>query len=175
MTAEGASAVATIIQTVAVISGLIFVSVQLRDSRRIAKGAAYQGWLDTILQFFMALAQTEGLSELYWRGRRDIKALDDTEMSQFFYLCVTYFTLLENLYIQFDQGLIPKRVFLSWENSLIADMSSPGFVEYWRLEAGQYNSVFRAFVDRLLLEQVGKGEKNVSAFWPLVYGSSPPP
>ena len=63
-------AIFTGIQTAAVVSGLIFVSVQLRDSRRIAKGGAYQNWLDTIVQFFMTLAHNEGLSELYWTAER---------------------------------------------------------------------------------------------------------
>lgn len=157
------------VQTVAVAAGLVFVNVQLRDSRRMAKGSAYQSWLDTILAFFMSLADNEGLSQLYWKGRKDITTLNEAEVSQFFYLCVTYFTLIENLYVQYDQGLIPKSVFLPWQYGFADGLKGSGFMEYWRLESDHYAPTFKRFVNQLLYDQDGSpGDTKLSAFWSLV-------
>ena len=169
MTSDQLIAAFTGLQTAAVVFGLVFVSAQLRESRRIARGGAYQGWLDTMLAFFMMLADNEGLSQLYWKGRRDLKSLNEIEVSPFFYLCVTYFTLIENLYVQYEEGLIPKEVFLPWQYGFADGLKGNGFAEYWRLESAQFAPVFRDFVDGVLREQVGAaGETKMSAFWSLV-------
>lgn len=169
MTTDLVVAIFTGIQTIAVVSGLLFVSLQLRDARRIARGGAYQAWLDTMVQFFQSLGEVEGLSDLYWRGRKDIGSLTETEIPRFFYLCVTYFTLIENLYVQYDQGLIPEDAFLPWQHGLTEGLTGSGFAEYWRLEAAHFAPSFRTFVDSLLSAELGPAsDSKMSAFWSLV-------
>ena len=75
MSVEDWVAIFTGVQTIAVVSGLVFVSVQLRDARRISSGGAYQNWLNTMLGFFGSLANDAKLATLYWRGRKDISSL----------------------------------------------------------------------------------------------------
>lgn len=166
ITADHIFAVLSALESLAVVGSILFVGFQLRDTRRITAGNAYQAWLDTMIPFFMSLAQDEKLAQLYWTGRNKLSDLKKNDVPRFFYLCVTYFALMEDLYVQYRQGLIPKEVFLPWQHGFQENLTGSGFSEYWKLESSHFAPVFREYVDKLLNTDPTEEDK-INAFYEL--------
>ena len=162
--------VLTVIESLALIGSILFVGLQLKETRRITAGNAYQSWLDGMIPFFMALAQDPALADMYWRGRNNLQDLEKSEIPRFFYLCVTYFALIEDLYVQNRQGLIPNEVFLPWQHGFQENLTGSGFSEYWKLEANHFAPVFRDYVEGLI-GSATESEAKLNAFYEF---ASPP-
>lgn len=167
---EVVKTILTVVESLAVVGSILFVGFQLRETRRITAGNGYQAWLDGMTQFFMSLAQDPKLADLYWRGRNNLEDLKKEEVPRFFYLCVTYFALIEDLYVQNRQGLIPNEVFLPWQHGFQENLTGSGFTEYWKLEASHFAPVFREYVENLI-SSAEDGDDKINAFYEI---SSPP-
>ena len=161
-------AIFSILEAVAVIASLLFIGIQLRETRKATEGNAYQAWLDSVNNFYASLAQGEGLAYIYWKGRTNIAKLSEAELPRFFYLCVQWFSLMENLHVQYSQGMIPTEFFKPWQEALRVDLSDDGLQEYWKLERDQFTPIFRQFVDELVLSS--ESHSNINAFLKLTEG-----
>lgn len=151
------AAIFSIFEALAVVASLLFINVQLREARRVSSGNAYQSWLDSMNSFFSSLSASEDLGLIYWKGRAELTKLNKKEYSRFFYLCVQWFTLMENLHIQYQQKLIPDEFFHPWQNTIRADINNHrGLLQYWQLEGELYSPQFRSFVDSLITMNVTK-------------------
>ena len=142
--------IAQILAALAVIVTLIFIAVQVRETRRIASGGSYQTLLQNVNAFFNSLSTHEGLGRIYWNGRKDPSILDDDQQVRFFYLCVQWFCFFENLFLQYSHGLLPKEHFKAWCNALEEDLYDPGFLLYWQHEKFDYAEDFRNYVDHII-------------------------
>lgn len=80
--------IAQILAALAVIVTLIFIAVQVRETRRIASGGSYQTLLQNVNAFFNSLSTHEGLGRIYWNGRKIHQYLMMISKSAFFiYVC----------------------------------------------------------------------------------------
>jgi hypothetical protein len=168
-----------IAEAIAVVATLLFIAVQIRETRRIAAADSYQGLFQSVNQFYNTLSTTHGLAQLYIKGRKHPASLAEEERSRFFYACVQWFCFYENLYLQYSHGLLPKQYFDAWCEAFTHDLRDPGFVAYWKQERLDYAKEFRMYVDRTLKKHgiteltISDNEEKLFAAIDLHYDASP--
>jgi hypothetical protein len=142
----------TIIEAIAVVVTLIALFFQLRQTNKIARTTAYQNLCDTYNQFICTVVQSEQLSDLFYRtGRLKPETLDATQEAQFFFVATLYFGFHENLFIQKQNGILPRELYQGWKSALKYNLQTPGFEAYWKREKREYVPSFRVYVDDCLL------------------------
>lgn len=153
------------VQTLAVVAGLVFVGLQIRDARRVTQGATYHTWVETFLSFSSQLATEPDLATLFWRGRTSPRHLSEPETAQFLHLCMTHFTIFENLFLQSEQKLIPHAIFRHWRDAFASGLQGEGFERYWKLERTHYADNFSDFVaQQLELQRTQGAPSQLEAF-----------
>lgn len=107
-----------------VIASLLFVGLQIRQTNVIARAQTRQELTDQYREYWMALALDPELDAV----RSPALAGDDTPAS---ILQWVRLRLLENVYLQFREGVIDETVLLGYGWSGDPEFQTPEFVAWW--------------------------------------------
>ncbi|MGD8496323.1 MAG: hypothetical protein PVF05_09055 [Gemmatimonadales bacterium] len=118
-----------------VIASLLFVGLQIRQTNVIARAQTRQELTDQYREYWMALALDPELEEV----RSPALAGDDTRAS---ILQWVRLRLLENVYLQFREGVIDETVLLGYGWSGDPEFQSPEFVAWWQPRRGRFRPDF---------------------------------
>jgi len=102
------------------------------------------------------IAHDETLARIFRLGTEDLAQLTDDERVRFGFLFLSAFRVFETLYYQAlnrtgDTGL--------WETektTMVALLSGPGTLVWWRANPLSFTPTFREFVEREILPQVAE-------------------
>lgn len=86
MSLESAAYIAEILAAAAVIPSLIYLSIQVRQSNRQTSAEARYGWVESMADINIAVAQDKQAASVWRRGLEDPKQLDADEFMQFLFL-----------------------------------------------------------------------------------------
>ena len=125
---------------VAVLLGLIFVGLELRQNTAAVRAQTRQQLTDASSEFLLALATTD-LGEL-WGRFMEGDALTDREMNRVGPALVAAVRNLENVYLQYREGVIDESALLSygWKGSVM--YSSSSFAEWWITNRDRFHPDF---------------------------------
>jgi hypothetical protein len=129
----------------AVVAGLVFVGLELRQNTAIARAATRQALTEQSLESIMALATDDELGgqldQWLWGDDRHTDACADG-LHQACRWVRGQVRILENAFLQFQEGLIDESVFLSygWRNNPL--VLSPHFAPWWQAIRSSYHPDF---------------------------------
>ena len=90
----------------AILVGLIFVGLELRQNTAAMQAATMQGLSESTTEYMLLLASDKELNRIMRKGRRDPTALDETESSQFFYIQRTRWLRFQMAFLQWRRGTL---------------------------------------------------------------------
>jgi len=118
--------IAEIIGGVAIVISLIFVGLQVRQSNTLAANDALkdgtQIWVDQYREAF----GTEESTAFIRRGLNNYHDLNKDEQGRFFSLIVGFIAAFDNLYNQYNAGLLKEEVFISIASAYYKIINMPG-------------------------------------------------
>ena len=131
----------------AVVAGLVFVGWEIQQNNVQARAATRQALADASMMLSLAVAADDGMAEEFNRWSRWEGALPEDLSAQFPRASLWVFSALrhfENVFLQFEDGVIDESVFLSygWTNSPV--VTSPLFPSYWADARATFNPDFVA-------------------------------
>jgi len=136
----------------AVVAGLVFVGLEIRQNTAIARAETRQALTEQSLESINALSTNEELGrqlDLWlWGDDGHTDACADG-LHQVCRWVRGQVRILENAFLQYEEGLIDESVFLSygWQDSPL--IRSPHFAPWWRAIRSSYHP---DFVDALEAE-----------------------
>ena len=151
---SGYTAIATWIQTVAVVASLLFINVQLNQQIKLSKAANAQAFVR--LGQPLNLKLTEADTAKLWLKKENAaeKKGEPTEAdiddARFDAMLANFLTFYENIYVQFDQGLVTKEIFELWDKDIEYFVLNEPMEDFWANSKDAYQVKFRAHVDELL-------------------------
>lgn len=148
-----------IIQTIAVIVSLFFVSIQIRDGTKSVKSQTYQAIISAYAEIEARISQDEEIARIYYQGCENLFSLKAQEEKEIFMQIIcSQFNFFENLHYQYQNGLLEESLWAGWCKSMINMLKKPGINEFWRNKHELYNKDFRICVLKCL--ESGKCPKN---------------
>ncbi len=124
----------------AVLIGLIFVGIEIRQNTAAIQAATMQGLTDASQEYMLLLASDSELAEIVRKGRNAPDQLNEKESLQFFYFMRAKWMRYQNAFFQYQRGtigdedwafygsLICGSVHANWQNHRI--IMSKSFVNY---------------------------------------------
>ena len=97
-----------------VISSLVFVGVEIRQNTAAVKGATHQTVAEQINELTLTIASDERLAKIVSsmyndnKQRVDMSAEDQLSLD---FLLLTGYRRVENIYLQYEDGILDKRAF----------------------------------------------------------------
>lgn len=118
MSWDAIGAVAELLGAVGVIASLFYLGAQVRQNTKSLRASSYHAVVTNLSNLSGSIGLSPPGSDLFIRGLSDFSTLDPHEQRQCTLLLVSLFRNYEDIFYQFDQGMVDESVWGGWEHSM---------------------------------------------------------
>jgi hypothetical protein len=147
ITLEQAYYIAELVATLAIITSLIYVAVQIRQNTHAVKLSSAQNLSHELRESLGLLASDADLSDIHLRAMRDIDSLAAGEKFRFYIFLNNVFRVYENAYYQKTQRTVDPSVWAGMQGNMNATKLTSGYQAFWRDRKSIFSSEFQEFYD----------------------------
>lgn len=144
---EAFSAISSALATVAITLSVIYLALQVKTSAKATNSQTYQFATQALGEMASIIGVSRDLSRIFVHGMADPSSLEREEYYQFSYLCVSLFRRYENIFYQWESGLIDEDFWSGHRNNLLWFFFQPGLQRWWPERRGGFSDRFRSFLD----------------------------
>jgi len=91
---------------IAVLMGLVFVGLELRQNTHAVEAATFQSLTDASNDFIMTIASDAELNRIYTSGLADASSLNSDEYQRFYMTLRSFWVRMQNVYSQWQRGTL---------------------------------------------------------------------
>lgn len=158
------STVAGIVSAMAVLTSLLFVWQQMRQSVKNQRALIQQGRAGRSVDIAMRLMESD-FAEGYHRCMKGDTNITDTQLVQFIGYCRAVFLGAEDSFLQHRDHLLNERAFNSFVRSLRSLFESPGMRAAWSVLRDWYDERFATYMDQIVREATNRPSEMQHAQW----------
>ena len=139
-----------ICSALAIVIGAIYASIELRNNTRAVRAAAFQQVINSFAQISFEIANNRDLVELFLRGAKDFKSLNEVDRAQFSFMLLSFLRRAENVLFQSSSHVLSNEHWPGIRSSVAAILTPHGSRDCWVAIKDRFNPEFQGFVDSLL-------------------------
>jgi hypothetical protein len=144
---EAFSAISSAVATLAVTMSVIYLALQVKTSTKATNSQTYQFATQALGEMASIVGASKDLSRIYVLGMADPDTLEKEEYYQFSYLTISLFRRYENIFYQWQSGMIDEDFWNGHRNNLLWFYFQPGTQRWWGQRRGGFSVRFRSFLD----------------------------
>ena len=110
---------------VAVLLGLVFVGLELRQNTEAVEAATFQALTDASSDYILTIASDPELNRVVTTGYDDPSSLSELEYSRFFMVTRSYWVRMQNVYSQWQRGTLSDDDWVMYENIICGSDANP--------------------------------------------------
>ena len=141
--------------SIGVILSLIFVGLEIQQSRQIAIADIYQQRAALVVQ-----VQATRFSPEQYRSAFDKfsagERISDAEERLLDYAANPWFSYLENNHFQYQIGLLSEEQWVASRNTIRPYAHQQQFLDWWEIERSSWRESFALEVDKVIAEELAK-------------------
>ena len=142
--------VAEIVGGLAVVVGLIFVGLELRQNTLMQRVTATQTLVLDYENAVDAVGADADTACIYVRGINGLENLNGVERYRFFVLQFHLLRAGEQLHFYSLEGMIDQRIWRGFERQMDEIVRYRGLQQYWEVRSDWYSDEFQAFINGLI-------------------------
>lgn len=134
---------------VAVLIGLIFVGLELRQNTAAVEAASLQNQTDASTDFLLLIAANEDLARIWTDATKDPSQLSEIDSQRYFFIGRSRWLRMQNAYLQWRRGTLTDEDW-SFYSGLICDPDATGvilFTNTWGQHREQLTEGFVEYVE----------------------------
>lgn len=146
--------IAEIVSAAAIVLSLVFVGLQIRDNTRASEATMYQNSLAYNIENLLAYGEDPATARVMNAFTlEDSDGLTEDETAQAMYLFTATYRTIENLYLQYEAGMISEEGWESLKPLTDGLILSPGFEKLYASSNALFlGGPFREYAQRILAE-----------------------
>lgn len=161
MSLSDLAALGSFVSGVSVLVSLIYLSLQVKHTKRNQQIAIRHARATRIVELHLALANV-GVAEAWLHGSSDPQAISQTEVGQFMSVCRALFFHFEDSFYQRQEGLLNDDAFDTVVAGVRFSARSPGLRAAWRIARPNFAGRFLAFMDDAILRSPAEAPVDLS-------------
>jgi hypothetical protein len=142
--------IAEVVGGLAVVIGLIFVGLELRQNTLMQRVTATQALSVNYENAVDALGKDTETACIYVRGIMGLDNLNGIERYRFFVLWFHVLRAGEQLHYYSLEGMVDERIWRGYERQLNEIFRYPGVQQYWEVRKDWYSDEFQGFVEQMI-------------------------
>jgi len=131
---------------IAVLLGLIFVGLELRQNTAAVQAATFQDLTHTSADFLIEIGSDPENRRVYTVGRTNPDRLSEEERRHYYFLLQAYWLRMQNAFMQWERGTLTDEDWLVYQAITCQEANQPGPEEHWRTQAG-ITEKYREFLE----------------------------
>ena len=151
LTLDSAAKVAEVVGAVAVVVGLLFVVIEIRENTIAQQFSATQTLVSEYNTAVSAINDREFVC-IYIRAGNDFQSLSQSDKIRFSILMQPVFRTFEQLHYSDLNGTIDVNVYSGFERQYAAMMQLPGNRQYWAARRDWFGQTFQEYTDRIIAD-----------------------
>jgi len=140
---DAIGAVGEIVGAAAVIATLVYLSIQIRQSKVSTTSANMLNAIESFNPLNMSVGSDPELASLVNRGVSEFDSLDEKERAQYSYIQRAYFNCFWNVFLQHKLGSVSEELWLPYAHQVAFLLSKPG-PRAFRLSNRMYDEMFES-------------------------------
>ena len=148
MTWDIFSAISSAFATLAITISMIYLALQVKTSTKATNSQTYQFATQALGEMASIVGANKDLSRILVHGMADPESLEKEEYYQFSYLLISLFRRYENIFYQWQSGMIDEDFWSGHRNNLLWFYFQPGPQQWWGERRGGFSDRFRNFLDK---------------------------
>ena len=153
---EAISAIGEVVGATAVFISLLYLALQIRNSRRSDQIIAAAGAASAVHDWIGQIVRDETLYDLYRRGLTEYESLNRSEKGRFSLLLFQLFRSGETGWVQLQMGLLDAGYWAGVEETLTHVFRTPGGIRFLAKNSGFFRADFCVAVQKILAEADSK-------------------
>ena len=129
---------------IGLIASLVFVGMEIRQNTAVARAQSRQGLTENYLEYNMTLAADADLFDLHYRMWVLEDVLEEADQARARRTMFTSLRMLENVFLQVDDGVVDESVFQSYGWVDRDDFRTGVFRDWWGQSRNRFNLDFVA-------------------------------
>ncbi len=146
MTIQDLGSIGELIAAVATIGTLVYLAIQIKQSSRSVRAAAFQSSVDGINQLNNLCAHDESMARVYRVGNDGLQNLTEDEQVRYSMIYLSLFRSFESMYIHNLQGTGVAQ-WSTAKNHIATLLATPGGHEWWKTNPFNFTPEFSKFVE----------------------------
>ena len=131
---------------IAVLIGLIFVGLELRQNTAAVQAATFQDLTHASSDFLVEIGTNPENRRIYSKGMREPDLLNEEDRRQFYYLQQAYWLRMQNAFMQWQRGTLTDDDWSVYQSITCQTAVLPGPAAHWRGTPG-FTPSYKAFLE----------------------------
>jgi len=153
---EAIGAIGEVVGATAVFISLLYLALQIRNSRRSDQIVAAAGAASTVQNWIAQIARDESLYDLYRRGITEYESLSRAEKGRYSLLLFQLFRSVETGWVQLQMGLVDAGFWAGVEETITYVFRTTGGIRFLAKNSRFFRADFCAAVQKLLADADSK-------------------
>ena len=130
----------------AVLFGLVFVGLELRQNTAAVQAATIQDLTHASSDYLVDIGSNPETYRIYSTGRRDPSALSPDERGQYYLLQQAFWLRMQNAFTQWQRDTLVDEDWAVYQSVICGSATAPGPKAHWRSESA-IKPAFKAFLE----------------------------
>jgi hypothetical protein len=140
-------AISSIFATISITLTVVYLAIQVKRNTRATYSQTYQFATQALGEMAAIVGETKEKARMYAVGMADPKKLDKDEYFQFAYLGISLFRRYENVFFQYQSGMINDDFWFGHRDNLLWFFHRPGTQVWWHERRLGFSRSFREFLE----------------------------
>ena len=148
------SAVAGIFAAIFVALTVVYLAIQIKRNTQATHSQTYHLATSALSEMAGIIGRDKDLARIFRTGMEDPAALNEDEFTQFGYLGISLFRRFENIFFQYQSGMIDEDFWIGHRDNILWFFHRPGTQVWWKDRKFAFSTRFREFLDNSTPTQI---------------------
>ena len=152
------SAIAGLLAAIFIGLSVVYLGLQIKASTRATHSQTYYFATSALGEMASIVGRDGELARIFRIGMVDPSALSEDEFTQFGYLGISLFRRFENVFFQYQSGMIDEDFWVCHRDNILWFFHRPGMQTWWKDRKFAFSKRFREFLDKSALTDIASPE-----------------
>jgi len=152
------SAIAGVLAAIFVALSVVYLAIQVKTSARATHSQTYHLATAALAEHAAVVGSDRELVRIFRIGSVNPNALNEDEFTQFAYLGISLFRRFENVFFQYQSGMIDDDFWVGHRDNILWFFRRPGFQAWWKDRKYAFSQRFREFLDSSASTEISSPE-----------------
>lgn len=152
------SAISGVVAAVFVALTVVYLAMQIKRSMQATHSQTYHLATSALAEMAAIIGSDKELSRILRIGMINPDDLTEDEFTQFGYLGISLFRRFENVFFQYQTGMIDDDFWIGHRDNILWFFHRPGMQVWWKDRKYAFSMSFREFLDNSTASEIASPE-----------------